>query len=263
MNRITLPPALSKSGWPKSCVGFTLIELLVVVAIIAILASLLLPALQKAKLKAKNAQCINNVRQMTIASKLYANDSNSKFPWTFTLVGSQQERMSWFNYIQPFQESKQVLLCPIRPKTLLTGEAREVQYPIDGTVSNFQLGGCNWPGVWEFPSIPDSAVVQPSATVLMTDGGSQARNTRDPERCVTVNSQPKHGCWIVDDPGKTDGACAGCTLTTDPNWGGPMLRHEGRSNVSFVDGHIEAMKSSQWYWSGTPWLYPDRGGGSE
>ncbi len=61
--------------------AFTLIELLVVIAIIAILAALLLPALSRAKERAKRVSCLNNLKQISLAMSLWANDNDGKFPW--------------------------------------------------------------------------------------------------------------------------------------------------------------------------------------
>ena len=64
--------------------GFTLIELLVVIAIIGILASMLLPALAKAKRRAKRVKCVNNLKQIATAFKGFAADNSSRMPWLLT-----------------------------------------------------------------------------------------------------------------------------------------------------------------------------------
>lgn len=60
--------------------AFTLIELLVVIAIVAILAGLLLPALGRGKSQATNAACVNNLRQLGVATRLYAEDNQERLP---------------------------------------------------------------------------------------------------------------------------------------------------------------------------------------
>src|SRR5215831_14940512 len=62
------------------CSGFTLVELLVVIAIIAVLAALLMPALSRAKAKAQNIVCLNNLKQLQVCAQLYIGDNRDANP---------------------------------------------------------------------------------------------------------------------------------------------------------------------------------------
>jgi prepilin-type N-terminal cleavage/methylation domain-containing protein/prepilin-type processing-associated H-X9-DG protein len=124
-----------KQRKPTCCRGFTLIELLAVIAVIAILAAMLLPALARAKDRARQASCFCNLRQVAVAAHLYMDDYNgglfhhhegwvlddgtqvATLPSSLSGVtgggtGNSQAEKPWIIFFQPYLQSRQVGFCP-------------------------------------------------------------------------------------------------------------------------------------------------------
>jgi prepilin-type N-terminal cleavage/methylation domain-containing protein/prepilin-type processing-associated H-X9-DG protein len=112
---VSLPGRNGARAWRKA---FTLIELLVVIAIIAILAAMLLPALAKAKERAKKTLCLSNLKQMGFAMHMYADDNDGFIP-----RGTDANQGEWYTRLAAYLGSKstndfdraKVFLCPSHP----------------------------------------------------------------------------------------------------------------------------------------------------
>ena len=237
--------------------AFTLIELLVVIAIIAILAAMLLPALSKAKSKAKQISCINNLNQMGKAMVMYVGDNNGYYPGCLWVSGSYY--YVWMPRLLTYMgNNRNAFLCPSaspdaaydrgRNPTLVVMNDPATGLPNTNSVLNtsrFSYGYNDWGlgPVLNGPCLGLGGDVQTPAYLV------KESRVKSPSDMIAIGDVP------AVKVGMNFNANMDVTSDTPPHSERPSNRHNYRTDLLSADGHAEGPKrndvinpAQNWSW---------------
>ncbi len=243
--------------------AFTLIELLVVIAIIAILAAILFPVFAQAREKARQTQCVSNLKQIGTSLMMYTQDYDEKMPFNYQYHWSNGQRIDgllewWQDLCRPYVKNEMVYQCPSasphigytfwrtpgQPNPLIRDYIANASWgftnpnlPIINGInyaSGTGIGGC-FTNNWNNDSYSIATFEDPAGTIAIFDGARSSEIWRGAQTDAWFNAG--QGCsWV-----------GGAPSTPLPNCreGHTRKRHNDGYVAAYLDGHAKWVRNSR------------------